>query len=216
MASSGLSTYIWGGAFNVRAHDPFDAADSSEAHDVVNACAAVPQALAQRLHRNVEADPAAVLEAVRHRLGWDRDRNVHALDRVTLNPRRQRLAARTNDRRHHRRIPRRPVLGFEHQPHGVWKLGRQSMKQQSGEEADCSARNHAGHFGEAVRPSEFSIGQLVQTPAVTHQNALDAQAFQIRARNPGGIKVAGARNPSLSGDLDRSGMCYTDRCRHFI
>ena len=86
---------------------------------------------------------------------------MHAFDRVTLDPRRQGLAARTNDRGHDRRVARCPVLGIEHEPHGVRELGRESMKEQRREQTDRSARNRSGHLGETVGGREFSVGKLV-------------------------------------------------------
>jgi hypothetical protein len=179
---------------HVRTHHVLDTADPGITIEVVSGRAAVPQALTERLDRDIQADLVPVSEAVCHRLGKVVDAHRDAFDRVLLDPGMERLAGGVEDPQRRVVHARRPGPALDHQPDIPRVLGRQIMEAERRGKADHAVRHTFARLRERVMLGDLGVHRNVDAPPGSNQQTPVAQLAKVGTGDPVRVQIPRAQD----------------------
>ena len=181
--------------FEVRAHDPCDAASVRSFDEPFNRTFAWTQVLAQRLDGDIETDLVSVLEAVGDCFLARSDANVHPFELVGLDAVGQGDAGEADDAERGPIGDRLPGLYIDRHPDFVRNLRTDAVKTKCGEQAYDAMRNARGRFHERMVLRNLGLRGNVEPSAYPLDVPRLNQAGKLRARETPSTGVAAAEDP---------------------
>src|SRR5690606_34259932 len=163
----------------VRLHDARNAADSGEAREIARPATMFPGEVSERLHRNVDSDLVAVLEAVGHRLGRRVDTQRYAFDAALLDAFGQRLAREPRNSQARIVEPWPARLLRQRDPDLRRGLRRETMQPQRREQTEDSLGNTLRHLRQRVLRGRGMLGQHVDPAGLASNQPIAYQAGEM-------------------------------------
>ena len=161
--------------------------------------------VAQGLHRDIDADLIAVLEAVGDRLRGRVDTDFDLLEAVCLDSFRQGQSREAGDAKRRVFEPRLPGLLGQSDPNLGRVLCRQFVKAQRGEQAEDTCGYALGYMCKRMLGRERMPARNIDSPSLSLDQAIADQTVEYSARDAAGLAQArivtddpGCSNGSLS------------------
>jgi hypothetical protein len=166
----------------------------------------LPEKIAERFQRHIDADLVAVSEAVN-----DRPRRISHVHRDPFDipcddAAFEIRAGEANEAERRIFDLRKTRLPVDGHPDFKRELGGEAVKLERGKKADDPMRNPAAGFGEAVILRDVGVREDIKPPGWSLQNSVGHEPCQIDTRNGVFLKVHGTENTSLPSQVDKPAL----------